>query len=305
MKFIQSKKSLLLAVMSTVLLSACDSDDAVDTSNSVTKDVNLQFAAKVNGADFNCGDTYTGVGSGSHDFKLNDFRLFVHDAHIHDDASGKTYHVELKQDGVWQQDELALLDFENGCVSGTTETNTTLRGEVTLPSNIDTTNTEVCFTVGVPQSMNHLDPTTVASPLNDTTMQWNWLAGYKYVRLDGFGDPAAANTGFNIHLGAQGCANGGVGPGAAPTTACTVPNTVEVCLDGFNVDTNSVAIDAGSVLAGSDVSVNTASTAAGCMSFIDDEDCVEVMPRLGLDYSYGGAAGTSTHTAGQAMFSRI
>lgn len=293
-----------MAIVAVALgLTACSDNDP----NLVTRDVAIDFAAKVNGADFVCGQTYTGVGSGPHNFRVNDFRLFIHEAHIHDDASGETYHIELTQDGVWQQDELALLDFENGSIggcSGTDETNTSLRGEVTLLDNVDMTNTEVCFEVGVPASMNHLDPTTAASPLNDNTMQWNWLAGYKYMRIDGSGDPGGANTGFNIHLGAQGCSNGGVGTGAPPTSACTVANTFEVCVDGFNTSTSRVAIDVGSVLAGSNVSVNTAGTAAGCMSFIGDEDCVEVMPRLGLDYSYGGATGTSSYTGGQAMFSR-
>jgi uncharacterized repeat protein (TIGR04052 family) len=300
-----------LFLVPALVLTACSDNDTTQATNDpsmVTRDVTIDFAAKINGADFACGQTYTGVGTGSHDYQVNDFRLFVHEAHIHDDASGQTYHIELTQDGVWQQDELALLDFETGCGTGTAETNTSLRGEVTLLDNVDMTNTEVCFTVGVPTSMNHQDTTNAASPLNDASMQWNWLAGYKYIRIDGVGDfgtdPANANTGYNIHLGAQGCSNDGAGTGAPPTQACSVPNTFEVCVDGFNVGSSRVAVDAGPVLAGSDVSTNTTGTAFGCMSFMGDEDCVEVMPRLGLDYSYGNATGTSTYTAGQAMFTR-
>lgn len=282
------------------LLGACSSDSG---TSETTEDVTVQFAAKVNGADFNCGQTYPNVGAGSHDYTVNDFRLFVHEAYVHDDASGNTYPVELTQDDVWQVDDMALLDFEDGCGTGTSETNTSLRGEVTLADDVDLTETGFCFTVGVPASLNHSDVNAAPSPLNDATMQWNWLAGYKFVRIDGIGDPNGVATGFNVHLGSQGCPAGTDGTAGPPTSACTVPNTFEVCVDAFNVTTDRIAIDVGSVLAGNDVSVNSPATAFGCMAFVGDEDCVEVMPRLGLDYSYGGATGTSTFTGGQVMFS--
>ena len=158
--------------------------------------------------------------------------------------------------------------------------------------------------------MNHQDSTTADAPLNLSALQWNWLVGYKYIRIDGFGDPSSVNNPFNIHLGAQGCPAGSNGTSGPPTSACTVPNTFEVCVDGFNINTHRVAIDAGTVLAGNDISVNLngAPTARpGCMSFVDDADCVEVMPRLGLDYSYGSVVTSmpaSAHTAGQVMFTR-
>lgn len=286
-------------------LSACSDSDS-------GQDATIQFAAKVNGADFICGDTYTQVGSGAHEYTINDFRMFVHEAHVHDDATGNTYPIALTQDGVWQQDDLALLDFENNCTSsgGDTETNTTLRGTMDVPASVDLANTEVCFTLGVPASMNHQDATLAEAPLANARLQWNWLVGYKYIRIDGFGDPGGANNPFNIHLGAQGCPAGPNGTSGAPTSACAVPNTVEVCVDGFNVETDRIAVDAGAVLAGNDISVNLngAPTARpGCMSFVDDADCVEVMPRLGLDYSYGSVAtnmAASSQPIGQVMFSR-
>ena len=279
-------------------------------SDSNPPDVTVEFAAKVNGADYDCGQTYTGVGTGPHDYTVNDFRLFVHDAHIHD--AGTEYPIELTQDGVWQQDDLALLDFEDNCTGsgGTAETNTALRGSVNVPASVDLGNTEVCFTLGVPASMNHQDSTAAAAPLNLAALQWNWLVGYKYVRIDGFGDPSGANNPFNIHLGAQGCPAGANGTSGPPTSACTVPNTVEVCVDGFNLATNRIAVDVGAVLAGNDISVNLngAPTARpGCMSFVDDADCIEVMPRLGLDYAYGSVTTNMTPSSQpiqQVMFGR-
>lgn len=297
MKIVKQHLPLLLVASLSVALTACSDSDP---------GVSIDFAAKVNGADYNCGQTYTGVGTGGHDFTVNGFRMYIHDIHIHDDASGNTYNIELNQDGVWQLDNLAMLDFEDGCAVGTPETNTSIQGTVSVPASVDLTATEVCFTVGVPADKNHIDETTAASPLNASGMLWAWKVGRKYIRVDGFGDPSNANNPFNLHLGAQGCP--GASTTAPPTSACTVPNTFEVCVDNFNVNTNRVAVDIGSVFEGNDVSVNLnggETARPGCMSFIDDNDCEEIMPRLGLDYAYGRVSGTaSTYTGGQKMFSK-
>jgi uncharacterized repeat protein (TIGR04052 family) len=289
-------------------LTACsDSDPA--TPSSATHDVEIQFAAKVNDADFTCGTTYNAVGTGGgNPFRIDDFRLFIHDAHIHNHETGELYHIELTQDD-WQADETAKLDFENGSdggCTGTTQTNTSLRGEVTLPSSIDTTSTEVCFNVGVPASQNHINPLNQPKALADTTTHWSWMAGYKYIKIDGVGNPGVSPVqGFNVHLGAQVCA--AVDPNDMSTSQCSQPNTFEVCIDDFNLETDTIAVDAGKVLAGSDVSVNNG-TAAGCMAFPNDADCVEVMARLGLGQQYGeygNVGATSSHTTGQVMFSRV
>jgi uncharacterized repeat protein (TIGR04052 family) len=298
---------LLLVAASSILLSACSDDDTAATGTAA-KDVAIQFAAKINGADFNCGQTYPNVGSGSHDYKVNDFRMYLHEAHIHDDATGNTYPIELTQDGTWQLDDVAMLDFEDNCsTNGTPELNTQVRGSVSTPATVDLTATEVCFTLGLPADKNHIDSATAESPLNASSMLWAWQVGRKYIRIDGFGDPTTTNMPFNLHLGAQGCP--GSSPTAPPDSACTVPNTVEVCIDNFNVASSVVAVDPGFVFEANDVSVNLnggPTARPGCMSFIDDDDCKEIMPRLGLSYDYGLTTGTapSTYAAGQKLFSK-
>jgi uncharacterized repeat protein (TIGR04052 family) len=294
----------ILAGLLPIFLIACSSSDSIDAD--VTRDVAVEFAAKVNGADFNCGQTYTGVGTGGHDFVVNDFRMYVHNASISDPTSASEYPVDLVQDGVWQLDDLTLLDFEDGCATGTPELNSNINGQVTVPAGIDMSQLQVCFTVGVPADKNHLDSATAASPLNASGLLWAWKVGRKYLRIDGFGDPGVLNNPFNLHLGAQGCP--GASPTAPPTSECTVPNTMRVCVDAFDPATHRVAVDIGSVLEGNDVSINLAggpTARPGCMSFIDDNDCEEIMPRLGLDYAYGRVSGTaSIYTGGQRMFSR-
>lgn len=307
MKQLNNTLSVLLLAASSLLLSACSDDDS-STAGTAAKDVAIQFAARINDADFNCGQTYTGVGSGSNDFIANDFRMYLHEAHVHDDASGITYPIELTQDDQWQLDDVVMLDFEDasgGC-SGTPEMNTQIKGQVTVPDTVDLSATEVCFTLGLPADKNHIDEATAASPLNASGMLWAWKIGRKYIRIDGIGDPAGENQPFNLHLGAQGCP--GTVNTAAPDSACTVPNTVEVCLDNFNLASSVIEVNPGQVLEGNDVSVNFtggASAIPGCQSFIDDNDCEEIMPRLGLSYAYGRVSGTqSTYTAGQKLFSK-
>lgn len=303
----------LAVIMSLVLVSSCSDDDVAAVQSNldpVERDVTVNFAAQVNGANFTCGQTYTGVGTGSHDYKINDFRLYVHDAYIHDSISGD-FDIELTQDAVWQLDNVALLDFENSNDStdcnGTPETNTQLVGKLTLPPTVATDATQMCFTVGVPVEKNHLDTSTAASPLNATGMFWAWKVGYKYIRVDGAGDPTGVNEAFNLHLGAQGCPAGTAT--APPTTACTAQNIIKVCIDNFDLDNSVVAVDLGPVFEANDVSTNLVTNATakpGCQSFIDDDDCEEIMPRLGLDYSYGHRAGAtvSTYNGGQKMFSK-
>jgi uncharacterized repeat protein (TIGR04052 family) len=310
MNLCEKQLPVSIVLATSVILTACSEDevtaalnDAVnETVEPTTAELSVNFAAQVNGQDFACGQTHTGVGTGGHDYKVNDFRLYVHDARIRDALTGEDHAVELTQDGVWQRDNVALLDFEDGCTTGTTETNKVLAGKVTVPVTVDLADAEVCFTVGVPEDKNHLDVAAVDSPLNDPSMYWAWKVGYKYIRIDGVGDPTVAANPFVLHLGAQGC------PGAsnteAPDSSCTVPNTFDVCIANFDVENDVIAVDPARVFEGNDVTDNHGAK-PGCKSFVDDNDCEEIMPRLGLDYSYGRVSGTpSTYDAGQRLFSK-
>lgn len=309
MKLRNNQFTIAVAIASSMTLAACsDSDDVSDIVEATTENVSINFAAQINGADFTCGQTYTGIGTGPDDFKAKDFRIYVHDAHIHDELTGEEYSIELTQDGVWQLDNLALLDFEDATAdcTGTAETNTALKGTVTVPVTVDLAAAEVCFEVGVPADKNHIDEATAASPLNASGMLWAWKVGRKYVRIDGIGDPAGTPENFNLHLGAQGCP--GATATAPPTSACTVPNTFEVCVADFDVVNDVIAVDPAFVFENNDVSVNLdggATAKPGCQSFIDDNDCEEIMPRLGLDYAYGRVSGTPSVYAGeQRLFSK-
>ena len=226
------------------------------------------------------------------DAQIRDFRLYVSNIRLVDE-DGTEIPVELEQDGVWQYENVALLDFEDAtglCAdTGNPDLNTAVVG--TVPEgNYD----GIRFDVGVPDALNHTDPNTAEAPLNVLSMHWSWLAGRKFVRFDLLVDNFPAdNFGWNTHLGAQGCTNGDPpNPNEPPVEACTRPQRPAIALDAFDPDTNVVVVDAGSLLADVDVSSNVQG-APGCMSFyppdptMQDADCADVFPNYGLSWDTG------------------
>ena len=258
--------------------------------------VEIPFTAEIAGAPFACIDSYAGLGSAGTEVQFLDFRLFVSSANLIA-ADGTRVPVALDQDGAWQIENIALLDFEDGtgsCANGTPQVNTTLRG--TVPEG-EYRGLE--FEVGVPFDWNHGDPTTAPAPLNLTAMFWNWRGGYKFVKIEfapvmAMGMNAARAThaeghghggpgGWMLHLGSTMCA----APEATtpPSEACANPNRVAVALPDFVPGESSVVIDPAAVVAGADLTQNTAETSPGCMSFPNDPDCNTVLPRLGLAFN--------------------
>jgi uncharacterized repeat protein (TIGR04052 family) len=257
--------------------------------------VDIPFTAEIAGAPFACTGSYKGLGSAGTEVQILDFRLFVSGAHLIA-ADGTRVPVKLDQDGAWQIETIALLDFEDGtgsCANGTPQVNTTLRG--TVPDG-DYRGLE--FEVGVPFDWNHGDPTTAPAPLNLTAMFWNWRGGYKFTKIEfapvegqhmhGAAAPTegaghGGKQGWMLHLGSTMCK----APEATvpPGEECANPNRIAVALPDFVPGQSTVVIDPAAVVAGADLTQNTPETSAGCMSFTNDPDCNTVLPRLGLAFN--------------------
>jgi len=254
-----------------------------------TAQVSLNFAAQINGQPFACGQRYDGVGTTRSSITPSDFRMYVSEVKLLR-QDGSAIPVQLAQDGIWQHQNVALIDFENGtgpCRNGTTATNTAVRGQVPAGNYVG-----VELTVGVPFAQNHQDPTVAPAPLNSTAMFWNWQGGYKFIKFDttssGINDqqPAGANamgpvTRYSVRLGSTACAS--ESRTQAPS-ACQNPNRMTVRLNQFDLAKNTVVVDMGAVLAQANVDVNAKGTSPGCMSFPKDADCTPVMNALGLAY---------------------
>ena len=170
-----NKKSILLAI--AIIFGAYSQV----RGQSDTKEVAINFEAWVGDEEFFCGETYEGIGVSESTITPPDFRFYVSNIALIDE-DGNAVALELEQDGKWQYQNTALLDFEDGtnaCDNGTTEINTTVVG--TVPEG---DYQSLQFTMGVPQELNHEDAAIAPSPLNLTSMWWNWQGGYKFLRVE-------------------------------------------------------------------------------------------------------------------------
>ncbi|MEM6611072.1 MAG: MbnP family copper-binding protein [Cyanobacteria bacterium P01_C01_bin.72] len=350
--FAKKSQSLLLASTITLLMAG------MSKAQSDIKEVSINFAAYVGESEFACGESYDGVGTEESTITPKDFRFYVSDLALIDDA-GNAIPVELEQDGKWQYENTVLLDFEDGtgtCDNGTAAINTEVFG--TVPEG---DYQSLQFTLGVPEELNHNDAAIAPSPLNLTSMWWNWQGGYKFLRVDletesaittvststegqgilinqqstrnsstdghhthqtsrqasifqngkgthsqtssthtsqagshdhhGGGSHKEHNhtssNDYLIHLGSTGCSEST----QSNLFSCANPNRVQVMLEDFDPEDDVVIADLGELLAQSDLSVNQANTPNGCMSSLEDSDCMPILQNLNLAETRVGESG--------------
>ncbi|HEU4406173.1 MAG TPA: MbnP family copper-binding protein [Polyangiaceae bacterium] len=258
------------------LSGACGGDDD-DDGAPAERELSIEFAALVAGQPFACSSTYPGLGMAQTTVRPLDFRLYVHDVELLT-RGGEAVPLELEQDGVWQLDRLALIDFEDGsgdCATGSPETNLAVRGRA--PARDDYAGLR--FRLGVPEAMNHLDAATAQPPLNVPGLWWSWKGGYKFVRLD-----LALESGapYYFHMGATTC-EGSVGEGFS----CAYGNVATVTLDAFTPGVSRIVLDVADFYADSDLSRQPdmmTDSVPGCMAFAGDPECPAVFDKLGLSF---------------------
>ncbi|MEQ1535969.1 MAG: MbnP family copper-binding protein [Burkholderiaceae bacterium] len=272
-----------------VLMVGCVSTQP-HSATTTSQPIALQFAAQINGQAFECGKSYSNIGMTKSTITPSDFRFYVSNVSVIN-AKGESIPVKLAQDGVWQLEDIALLDFENGkgpCRNGTAATNAAIRGSVPVGDYRG-----VKFEIGVPFNRNHGDSTVAPAPLNSTALFWTWQGGYKFIKFDAASSgrnapnaPADTNgggnaSGFSVHLGSTVCA--APSRTSAPS-ACQNSNRIMINFDKFDLANGVIVADMGTVLAKANVDVNATGTSPGCMSFLKDADCPPVMGALGLPY---------------------
>lgn len=282
-----SLKYLAVALtLGNVILSSTAYSQPVNTAR--PEQVTIKFAGRVNNQPFACGRYYK-LGKAATTVTPLDFRFYVSDVSLID-AQGKAVPLTLTQDGKWQYQNVALIDFENktgACVNGTVETRDIVVG--TVPKG---KYKAVRFSLGVPENLNHEDSTLAPSPLNLTSLWWNWQFGYKFARIDftsqipstgqkqhSHGDEAQSK-GFLIHLGSTGCQ--AETTSQKPTTQCSNPNRATITLSNFDSSKNVIVADIAKLLLNNDLSRNQPGTAPGCMSELNDSDCTGIFTNLGI-----------------------
>ncbi len=276
-----------------------------------TEPVRIDFRAQVGDRLFQCDEVYR-LGTMNNAIAVTDFRLYVSNVQLIN-AEGERVSVQLEQDGIWQFQNVALLDFEDQtgfCTNGTSAMRTYIVG--TVPPG-DYRGIE--FTLGLPFELNHNDVTLAPSPLNLTSMWWNWQGGYKFVRIDlenqmesaglqhhsthrtshaesnhrshSTGEHTGHASGFLIHLGSTGCQVEG---NAQQPTFCANPNTSTIAFDNFDPTENAIVADLSELVADSNLMMNAPDTPLGCMSSPTDGDCAGIFQNLGLVYGSQAAA---------------
>ncbi|HEX5793659.1 MAG TPA: MbnP family copper-binding protein [Rheinheimera sp.] len=235
---------LLLAL---ALLTACQ-PDTVQPSPPLA--VQLQFA----GQPLQCDSSFS---LGPQRWQLSQLQFYLSDFQL----NGKA--LPLVADQRYQQPHLALLgtvcdgndnwqlQFQQAPAHGT-----------------------LSFKLGVPPALNHQDPLRAVAPLNQSELFWSWQQGYKYLRLDLTAiDGASGQTGWSLHLGANGCQS--ASPLRAPAGPCAAPNLAQVQL--AYRQGQQLVLDLAPLLNGL-----TLSSDNHCMADPNRLSCQQILPRLGI-----------------------
>ncbi len=262
-----------------------------------TQEITIRFQAKVGDRPFSCTENYPNLGLHNATASATDFRFYISGVNLVD-SNGVAVPLALQQDNRWQHQNVALLDFENksgGCTNGTVETRDRIFG--TVPKG---NYKGIQFTLGVPFNLNHEDVTLASSPLNLSSLWWNWRGGYKFVRIDlknqgmsptssiKHGNHGSPNSGgfsipnFSIHLGSTGCQ--GDANNQRPGN-CANPNTANISFADFNPQTQIITADLKSLIGETDINFNQPDTPPGCMSSPNDSDCAVIMSNFGLPFA--------------------
>jgi|GEM_PF-2527814 len=280
-------------------LSHGDSDDATCAAersaclaacspSAGTLDVQIRFAGVMGSEPFECGKKYTNVGAEGSSAEPIDFRFYVMDVRLLDEA-GSDVPVQLTPDGAFQSEDVALIDFEDktgACDNGTAQTNDVIRGTVPFGKYRG-----IAFTIGVPESINHTDVATAPSPLNLTGMNWSWAMGRIFLvsgmRADtGSTDGGAPTNDHFVHVGSTGCTGT---PEDGGTVSCTKPNRATFRFATFRPSANVVTVDLKELMKDQ----NLATVMHGCHSF-GAANCEKPFGHVGIDFATGQPTATQT-----------
>jgi uncharacterized repeat protein (TIGR04052 family) len=106
---------------------------------------------------------------------------------------------------------------------------------------------------------------------------WSWQIGYKFARIDT--RTTGRPNGYVLHLGSTNCETDTSGK-----TTCKYANRPEFSFTKFDLKNDVIKVDLKSLFAGVNVDINKEKTAAGCMSFPGDDDCIGIFKSLGLKF---------------------
>lgn len=312
--------AMLAAAAATI--SACGGGGGDTTPVAVTTplSVSVDFAAALGTSALAspCSAPLTGLGSGAAKANLQDLRFYISNLRMIT-ASGGEVKVQLASNSnqlTKGSDTVALVDLRDTTAKGNCQAG---NGHVSITGTVAAGNyTAIGFTLGVPESLNHVDPMDPANaPLDNTDLGWDWTGGKKHLQVEVNPENAAspgtytsgvvktaggaANT-FVMHLGNTGCSKS-----AAGVYQCTNINTREVKFPTFDIKTQRVAVDLKALFASSNLQLDRGGP-VGCMSDSADLECQDIWPVLGATFDATGAnviPTTSAFLRGETVFKAI
>ncbi|TGK00447.1 metallo-mystery pair system four-Cys motif protein [Leptospira selangorensis] len=294
-------KSAIIALL-TAYIANCDGQSANPNlallALATGNPSGIQFSAVVGDSHATCEGDISGHGdshsssvvtiqhvAGVMPIKLKDLRFYVSGFELVDQDDNVTT-LDIPNTGVWQYSGVTLLDFENGkgSCSGTAETNNLVQTSVE-----NKTYKTLRFTLGIPESLNHIDYSVAPSPLNISGLAWGWTMGYRFFVGEFISNDAATlGNAAVLHIGSAGCTE------SSGVYTCTNSNRTVIELTptgGFNPFTQKVQFDLKKAVTGWDISAGSKSCHS--MGAMDSANCSLVYPNFGLDYSTGNAGSTA------------
>lgn len=263
--------AVVLALASAAGATGCAGDDAGE-AGPTSSPVTLRFAARVGDAPASCTGRYAGLGVPGVDAGLRDLRMYVHDVRLVD-ASGAEVLLELEQDGAFQVDGVALLDFEDAsgaCERGTPEVRDVVVG--TAPTG---DYRGVRFRLGVPQELNHTDVVGAPPPLDQSALFWGWSDGRIFLAASTTADnEQGGERVFQVQIASAGCVGD---PRVGDVVACERPNRGAVELDDVDLERDVIVVDVAALLDGVDVRSD-----ASCHADAAEGPCAGVFAAAGI-----------------------
>jgi uncharacterized repeat protein (TIGR04052 family) len=276
-----------------------------------TKPVEVKFAARVGDAPLDCTKSYQ-VGSPPSAAKPLGLRAYVYDVALVR-ASGERVEVMPTDHGKWENSGVTLLDFVKktaGCDDGTTDTNTTVVGQV--PDHGDYVGLH--FRIGVPDALDHLNGATQPSPLNDPNLFWSWQAGYIFMQT-AWATESTRYWEFSLSesVSAGGATSKNCTAAAKDAGNCPATFAPDIDLAHFDVARDTVKFDLAALVAkvnlarstytpyGQQPSKNPSENVdldyvAGCHMDPVDAECSELLESLGIDYATRSASDPKKQT---------
>ena len=209
------------------------------------------------------------------DWHLQNIALFISDIKL--SANSQDSSLGLRQND-WQNSGVALLRLtQTNCPDLQTDSAGDQRSATsTLPFAslvFDKPvqlheDTQLSFTLGLPFSLNHLEPLSQPAPLNQPSMFWSWRGGHKFLRLD----MQSEHQAWNFHLGSTGCS--AASAMNSPQQECLHPNRLQFSLTKQQHGKRLI-VHLDKLLAGLELS-----TQSSCLMQVDNPNCSQLMANL-------------------------